>query len=96
MSSQSTEHLAVERQMLTAALTASICPLLLFLLWSHNGVEGTGGALCGEGRPNGFQQKTAHSPGEQLALLLSCAGVKSYEPTQTQRLILIHDIQDVR
>lgn len=44
---QSTEHLAEERQMLTAGLTASICPFSLFLLCSDNGVEGTG-VLCVE------------------------------------------------
>lgn len=79
-------------QMLTAALTASICPFLLSPLCSDNRVEGTGGALCGEGRPKGSQKnKTAHSPGGQLALLWSWPGVKSLEPTQTQKLILIHD-----
>ena len=45
VSSPSIEHLAEERQMLTAGLTASICPFSLVLLCSDNGTEGTG-VLC--------------------------------------------------
>lgn len=45
LSFQSTEHLAEERQMLTAGLTASICPFSLCLLCSDNRTEGMG-VLC--------------------------------------------------
>lgn len=97
LSSQSIEHLAGERQMLTAGLTASICPLSLFQLWSDNRTEGTG-VLCVKkvdliACDPPFSRRAWRAI--RLSLILAWRVITAgWDPQNPQMFILIHDTQE--